>query len=75
MSAGEWIAHDGKGMPVAGDVMVLCRFADGTDEELDGLEPLNASFWNGNDPNDSNWIAGTVVKSHEITHYKVVASD
>lgn len=74
MTAGEWIKHDGKGMPVAGDVMVLCRFADGSDDELAGLPPLTASFWDSFYPGISNnWIASEVHANDAITEYKVIA--
>ena len=63
MSAGEWIAHDGKGMPVAGDVMVdvLMRWETFDDFESDPGYAL-----------DFIW-AHDGGKAFEITHYKVVA--
>lgn len=76
MSAGEWIAHNGKGMPVAGDVMVLCRFSDGHDEYVSGKPPLTASFWDGCGPEvTSNWIAIEVGEGDAITEYKVIQND
>lgn len=70
MNAGEWVAHDGKGMPVAGDVMVLCRFNDGCDEELEGLPPSPAEYWDDLAPNCNNWLTGG---GSAIAEYKVVA--
>ena len=70
MSAGEWIKHDGKGMPVAGDVMVLCRFNDGADEELEGDIPSRADYWDGPTPLCDNWRCGD---GDGITEYKVIA--
>lgn len=72
MSAGEWIKHDGKGMPVAGDVMVLCRFNDGYDEELHGLPPIRADFWLDDSLEGSNWSCGD---DDGIAEYKVIAND
>ena len=51
---GEWIEHDGKGMPVAGGVVVDVRFRDGH-----VVNALPANYWDSLYPehaNCSNWV-------------------
>ncbi len=64
-----WIEHDGKGMPVDGDTLVICKFRDG-DEEKDG-EEWAAKFWHSSDPALSNWVH-IYGRNAEIVAYKVV---
>jgi hypothetical protein len=65
MAEGEWIKHDGKGMPVDGDVLVRVKFGDG----LIGL--ANAKDLNGSITRDSCWIWNG--PSHcEIQEYQIV---
>ena len=51
----EWIEHDGKGMPVDGDVLVAVRFKDGEPGFDDS--PIPASYWHNYEALASNWIA------------------
>jgi len=55
---GGWIEHDGKGMPVYGDVLVYVRFPDGYEDTADKdgqpLEPSHADEWGDN----WTWPAG-----------------
>lgn len=60
----EWIAHDGKGMPVAGDVMVEVLLQCETfDDYKKDPRPANAWGWE---------LFGD---GSDITHYKVIAND
>lgn len=71
MTVGEWIKHDGGQMPVAGDVMVLCRFSDGFDEELEGLPPSPDEYWREDEDEHSGWCSSDNL---HITEYKVFAN-
>ncbi len=62
--AGEWIEHDGKGMPVDGDVLVHVKFAVGGSDE--DCEPQTAMWWN----HEENWIDHQ--DPFSITHYRIV---
>ena len=62
----EWIEHDGKEMPVDGDVIVDVQWGDG-----EVFEDTPASTWNwciDNDPNSPEFGSGAGI----ITHYRVV---
>lgn len=50
----EWIEHDGKRMPVDGDVLVAVRFKDGCNDFDDS--PILASRWHDDEIGASNWI-------------------
>lgn len=64
MIAGEWIAHDGTGMPVAGDVIVEVLLRRETPDDFQS-DPRAASDWFWEDDGTSG----------VITHYKVVQND
>jgi hypothetical protein len=65
----DWIEHDGKGMPVDGDVHVKVKFRDG--DEYKSI--TNASYWDDNDPMASNWVwIYDLAPSTDITHYRIV---
>lgn len=67
---GEWIEHDGKGMPVDGHTMVHIKLGSGLCDE--NLKPERASWWHyGDGPGESNWIADEDYLS-TITHYRIV---
>ncbi len=68
----EWIEHDGKGMPVPDDTLVLCRFRDGTDEEQKGSPPVRASYWHDDYLDYSNWFHAPRPCGAEIVAYRVV---
>jgi hypothetical protein len=65
MAKDDWIEHDGKGMPVGGDVRVEVRVKDGTEYDEE-----DASWW-GDGGVDSNWNH-TYPTHKDITHYRIV---
>lgn len=65
----EWIKHDGKGMPVDGDTLVLLRFLDGYCEEAKGDEPNRADFWA---QGDDDWWSYPIDNPDSITHYRII---
>lgn len=71
MSNDGWIKHDGKGMPVDGDVLVLCRFRDGEDEVSFGWKPSKASYWHHSCKGLSNWVH-ELPSSADIIAYRIV---
>lgn len=48
---GNWIAHDGQGMPVSGDTLVYTRHSNGFDD----LNPTRADFWHDENKHCSHW--------------------
>lgn len=71
MQVGEWIEHDGKGMPLSGDTFVLCRFNDGSEEDRCDFDFTDqASYWN-----DEKDIANAWIRNDSglfITAYRIV---
>jgi len=66
-----WIEHDGKGMTVSAETMVLVKYRDGTDEGTAGLDPMRAGFWDGHKGNfQSNWLH--LNTASDIVAYRVV---
>ena len=69
---GEWIEHDGKGMPVDGDTLVLVKFRDSSPHySVDGSE-RKASFWHHDNPKFSNW--SNLDAPADIIAYRIVSS-
>lgn len=65
----EWIDHDGKGMPVDGDVLVAVKFKDG-DEDFINF-PIRAEYWHS-DNEGSNWVASNTDDDDAlITAYRI----
>ena len=65
---GEWIEHDGKGMPVDGEAVVDVMFPDG-----EVVTAHKAGFWDYSDRNSSNWVVPQWGNSgSRIIAYRVV---
>lgn len=60
-----WIAHDGKGMPVARTTVVEVRLRSGKQ-----LPPVLASWWHSDNPKESNWVHEPC--QSDIMAYRVV---
>lgn len=65
----EFTKHDGKGIPVSGNALVLVRFRNGEDEERSGMRPSYASFWTAGD----NWTFDEQPHDYDIVEYCVVS--
>lgn len=72
---GEWIEHDGKGMPVDGESYVHVRFRDGSADEpvIPFFEADKAKYWDDDNPLLNNWLWGSCDLDSEIVAYRVVA--
>lgn len=70
MENGEWIEHDGKGMPVDGETMVQVRYRDGLEGSI-----LRADFLDDENPARSNWWYSEVGPYEDITHYRIVSEE
>lgn len=68
MENGEWIEHDGKGMPVGGDTRVEVRFRDGFEGSI-----TNAVYWDDGERQYSNWWDSSISPKVDITHYRIVS--
>lgn len=74
---GEWIEHDGNGMPIDGNTYVQVRFRDGhVDENCDPLCDLDkANYWDDSREGANCWLHNEAGKSssYEIVAYRVLA--
>lgn len=66
---GEWIEHDGKGMPVDGCAVVDIKFRSPIEPIYDGFK---ASHWAGNGPADDCWLFSKDSPENDIVAYRVV---
>lgn len=68
----EWIEHDGKGMPVDGEILVHVRFPDGYEDTHDyqgnPLKPDRADYWS----RSWDWMRPGAPLDVEIFAYRVV---
>lgn len=66
----DWIEHDGTGMPVDGDTLVLVKFRDWDEDK----KPTVASYWHNENHRFSNWChAGLRRHPAEIVAYRIVS--
>jgi len=68
MTNTDWIEHDGKGLPVPGDTLVLVKYRNGVGT---GSRPPSRAYRWGHGEVDSNWNHEYPTGS-DIIAYKVV---
>ncbi|MDX1222723.1 hypothetical protein GOL85_13420 [Sinorhizobium medicae] len=65
--SGEWIEHDGKGMPVDGETPVVLRFRDGD------MRIGKAGHWHGcGEGDDTQWVFSDWDPDFDIVAYRVL---
>lgn len=68
MTDTDWIEHDGKGLPVPEDTLVLVKYRNG----VGGTDIARRAYsWTASDPECSNWDH-TYPCGSDIVAYKVV---
>lgn len=66
---GEWIEHDGKGMPIDPEQRAMVKFRDG---KIDDVNPAKAKFWSSG---RHDWWAHEGDRNRNIIAYRIVTPD